>query len=1639
MDIFQKIAQRYKPTEYKSGILDRMTERGTAVKYGEKETIAPGIKKETPSIHGVNLFSKIADKYTPPLARYGFTEEGQMEQRTIDQKIEPFTPDTRNIFQRVADRVKEGVTTAIDREPTEREPIPSPMDLLREISPSRVDEFTPMKPLVPVPDISEWVSRGVEAYAREFFMPGVRSVIGPENWDKHFKPHMPEEFKDPETKWAPKAGEIIVNIAAIYAGSAFLGGMAAKSAPLQTLSRLYPRTSQALTRGTTFSLLRQIGLPYETIPEERRKVFVNNLPSDLAFVFSMGMKNVPTAIGTAFTGQFVSSKLEGKDNTEAFKESLTMSAIVGGLKVATNYLSLTDMQKFHKKQAANQLGIKETASQAEATKAFRSLARKYHPDRPGGSIEKMTQINQAIEVFRGTHVRPDSDIITEMKDMWRYFNSPEGKRQAMTIIRDMPIGLQIRDISKDPKMTAKAQELAKQGLSPDAIAKQLGVTKPAVEAALGAVAREAVAPVAPELLQEARKYKSAEEFVEKHQKVYHGGAGVDELMKDVKILSPEEKLKFPSSGAGYVGLSTTTDKSYAQEFSRNIAGTDKIAELYISPTARIKNISGSIDEMSPDRLRQLSNDYDVLKSVEDNELRVFNKDVIKTKPQLEQIWQQAQAPTPPTPRKLGITPEPSPFVKKREMTLLKDRIRAISKGAREGAMLTRQQITKAQKDLRDVIKESGLPAKERDKFEAQIRNIAKAKDPQVKLEAITPTIEARISKIGRSLDVDALRADISKTLKRFTPQKVKGVLKGKLTPEGQELVEIIRGGLNKTPEEALEKLQQNLEMVEKGVDPKMEAKLLLENESLGAAGSLISKESALDAGVERLGVVKQRLEEIISDPKIGLTERARQALNESEELERIKRYLTQDVTLAGSELDTTVDAGPLRESAFRKEKGRIMQFLDHNVNNLDFWAAKADSYYAESIPMRADLEQKGWWRQTRKLQEADRNYIDQEDASRSLAGDAIADNYKLKGDIDKWKLEREFNKSINLGTFKLRTGETKKITMTRGQLMSKYAQLQQEVGMIRLIHGNQWTNEIIEAVYKNMKPEDKKLVWRFIDEYYPKIREATNPIHEKNTGLRVGEEINYSPMPTKYAEELPDQLRMTLQEFQRRSTTPGAVKARADLQNIKEDAVVAPLEFDDFFMTARKHLIDMTRYQTFTEPIKEMRRVLTGDTRKALVQRFGQHFPQEMDKLLDQLASGAMKDTKNMSELWKLRSNFTTSVFALSPTRLFKEATSSILWAVELDAVSLAKATTSLFTKNLYRKTGKEMRELSSRIRKRYTKRTYDRDLSINAENKTALKLFTERQGAVDKSLVAQKAGDKTGIYSFGIPYYYHHKMRLIKSGVPEEEAKQKAIRFFEEAFKRNQVSGEAVDLGHYQRVGEIGPLFSQFKTAQMGLLRQEIHAIRSLGLRSRIGFKDAPVPKESILRNLVKLALIHLQFMLFQWVADGFRVDPERQKRAGLMGPFGAPIILGNAIETSVRMIVGDDVFDRGVIAPPGLSRVGEVFYRTGAAGRDILDRETGFDEWSESIIDVALSTGDLLGKPASNLRNLLTRGYQFTQGDLADWKQLIWSDYALDISSKSKTTDIPGANSILEKYGIDSAGDVSGPDDILKKYNIR
>lgn len=163
----------------------------------------------------------------------------------------------------------------------------------------------------------------------------------------------------------------------------------------------------------------------------------------------------------------------------------------------------------------------------------------------------------------------------------------------------------------------------------------------------GAV-RETVEGVSDDLIKEAKKYKSGEEFVKAQgTPVYRGGA---DLSKE-KITN--------------AGISVSKGKNVAEDFVKQKGG--KVEEIIISPNAKIANYSdvpnvkfknlndysSELDTGNRQIWRDLEveyqkavnwakeNGYDGIKLPLEGETRIINKDIIKTKSQLEEIWKKA--------------------------------------------------------------------------------------------------------------------------------------------------------------------------------------------------------------------------------------------------------------------------------------------------------------------------------------------------------------------------------------------------------------------------------------------------------------------------------------------------------------------------------------------------------------------------------------------------------------------------------------------------------------------------------------------------------------------------------------------------------------------------------------------------------------------------------------------------------------------------------------------------------------------------------------------------------------------------------------------------------------------------------------
>ena len=301
------------------------------------------------------------------------------------------------------------------------------------------------------------------------------------------------------------------------------------------------------------------------------------------------------------------------------------------------------------------------------------------------------------------------------------------------------------------------------------------------------------------LEQEARKYKTAEEFVGAQDILYHG---TDATFDEFSLES------FGQTDEGFLGrgIYLTSDKTFAEEFGSNIKEIyadiknplvidDAFAFGGVNPD-KIRIELGLPKSATPSQVRSklIKDGYDgvIVNEITDDglnkaiEVVALNTDQIKTKEQLTEIFNQSQQPqTTEADAKLvedvretrqpvevtakDVAPVRSPIIEtaKRETTLLKEKLRTLSRGAKIGAVETKRQIKENQTYLTNVVRKLPLEAKDKAKFISSIKEattVAKLANEINKIE--TKSLELQQSAIKRDL-IKAINKELksSKALK----------------------------------------------------------------------------------------------------------------------------------------------------------------------------------------------------------------------------------------------------------------------------------------------------------------------------------------------------------------------------------------------------------------------------------------------------------------------------------------------------------------------------------------------------------------------------------------------------------------------------------------------------------------------------------------------------------------------------------------------------------------------------------------------------------------------------------------------------------------------------------------------------------
>ena len=521
-----------------------------------------------------------------------------------------------------------------------------------------------------------------------------------------------------------------------------------------------------------------------------------------------------------------------------------------------------------------------------------------------------------------------------------------------------------------------------------------------------------------------------------------------------------------------------------------------------------------------------------------------------------------------------------------------------------------------------------------------------------------------------------------------------------------------------------------------------------------------------------------------------------------------------------------------------------------------------------------------------------------------------------------------------------------------------------------------YTQEIQDAITNFLTDEDiafAKEQMKFYQEYY----KGVNNVYSDLYGVDLSSNENYSPIRREgIARDESSGFGEFLQEISiRKSVSSGSLKAR--VSNIK------PLQKQSDVAVLEQHIAEMEHFKSWATKIRDLKSVFGNPkVRTAIIREHSKDMLAMVDNFLGDFTRGGIETASRLGKLDKIRGNFSKAILAGKISIGVKQLTSFVAYADTIPVEQFGIGVADFWLnpiKNIQTLRQSEMMKARGKYMERDIKTAISSD---------AYASFRKHPSFSNALMLNVMAGDQGAIYVGGWAVYRH----ALNQGKSQAEA----LRIFEKVTSTTQQSADLSKQSMWQRGGSWAKLFTMFKSAPNQFFRKELGAIRNLA-HGKIGVKQA-----------AKTVMIY-QFilpMLFQYVSDFFRWDPEEQKRAAILGPFNGIFIIGDGLDYLVRLALDMRTFDSEI---PLYSIVDDI----GKAVKLINDDDITTEDVFKAIRGLAGATGAVIGKPlkqavdiTAGVSNTLNGEYEKGLG-----RMFGWSEYIIDKGVKKPKSRVPSS----------------------------
>ena len=875
--------------------------------------------------------------------------------------------------------------------------------------------------------------------------------------------------------------------------------------------------------------------------------------------------------------------------------------------------------------------------------------------------------------------------------------------------------------------------------------------------------------------------------------------------------------------------------------------------------------------------------------------------------------------------------------------------------------LADREQTKA--SLAKFVRES-LPDNVRGKF---VTSVARIKtDAQLHKQLV------RVSEVAELNAQKVLKIEIQKVLKQ-TKAKVKDhILKGKFTPDVQQRLDVLSHNLNLDRDTARVKMTENIAAFDAGTLSYEE--MLKANEALNFAGIDGMSAEELSNTLDYIKVLRD----------VGRSERQAKQATATERIKVIRTDISGVIT-GGRGLKTGVGAVP------RAQLTAKPSWVDTFVNwqySIDDMADKLSKFDTASDPFQSELSQ--FVAQVHRA--TNRQVIGTKDAYNTLK-DTIKEVYGVKTNREINNILNGLGEEVNLGVFEL-TAEYKAnhpdaatvtIKMTRDEMLAKYMQMQDLTLTNTFTTGMGWSQEVRDAVEANLTADEKKLadaMFEFYEAYY----QSVNVIYQELYNVDMPHNPKYSPIRRDLEGDITEHILSFQDASQYASVLNGSLKARQ--RNIR------PLRFNGATSILSSHITQMEHFKAWAITMRDMRRVFAStEIRQGIEQYHGRGILRLIDTFLNQMARGGIETAATNRVADFLRRSFTKSILAIKPVIALKQIPSLFAYISEMNVTDFFIGVADFWTSPI--KNFRFLYNNSEMFRARMSV-GFERDIRAAME-KHGKKAISGQGKITDWFLLQIRLGD-----TFAVTQGMWAKYKAgLKQGLSQEEA----IASAEDTTGRTQPSFGIDTLSALQNGGSFLKILTMFQNQPNKYFRITGDNMRNF----KYGRGSRAKAASTILLTWVLLP------MMFQFVADAFQWKPERQARAGILGPLNF-ILIGGQLVQSMWGWLTDQPFDYQVSPVAQTGRDLQMIFMKArkllAQGQDPYKDISG-DDVAAVIEYLAKAIGQLTGLPTPYFVQV-EKGIRqkLAAGEDIDIKDFLFSQWALVPPAKNAEQKVDDIN---------------------------